>query len=1124
MAPACKRIFPVLILALMAASCLCAYVRKRNTKYYTVLDNSPAVLRCDFPKKVEYPQQVMWVKGKISIMSLDGEDFHTMAERLDPKMAQNYRLEAGEDYTSLIIPKAYIANPDVDHPGLYKCVVDNFYEQRYELSVVKNDLRCIVKNSDQIREPALVGTKLLIHCSVTKDRVPKGSLNFTLLLDGVNSASRFVSGKNLYDEVTNVAKVNFTLDLTKALHGKRVEVRLEINEFDQGRNEEEMPKVGVVEKLRLTHGFSVDCPKNQLYIVDSVARADAHIAGQVHKVMANYDEASQALPIPYCDVASEAHLSFPYRVDWVSRDNDTEVAVSFIDENTGKIAEKYRVYLEKKHADAFAAKSQSRLRLSIADFDSSSVFDDTDLDFKSSPYLSCRFKRDGSVIETLSLQVGPESDLRSFVIFCQVISAFDVKSVMVKSPTRPILDPAISVSLHRSEQPDEVDADERPAPSFEISFLRGNETANEEAFFDSFIFPPANDVEVDWKAQALEQVEARSEVEEEVPEPKEQLENSVDKISFAKVSSVGTASSINKTGSPEYEDKENQMDATKSTATADLKDMVGLSENTEDDFENAVGPVVDASTDLNTLTTATAAAEVTNLTSADVDKELESKSDGKQSLSRTRRDITDSDDEVAFKISEKGKLEGFPRVALSVDIVYQAGPQLLYLAYKLPVVSVNYAPSLLCDETASPTKLPFAFHCSYPAIPNIDFSRASVFASPEFAGRLFGRFRRTADGFSIDASVLGDKSEEKGSDDNSVARALVEELRGRKENLAVRVETSDARVLQNVVALDFSDLEEIPLSALIVAGKEPEVVISEPGKQIPGSNGKGGPVKRPGEDEPKRGGDVRTGEIGKSAQQGGADGFVGKMMKKDWFLPVVGAVGGVVCLALGVAVYAGMRRRARDDAPARMDAHIVGDQPDVADLPDEDDDGYAAKPVSVAHSEMEESGETWLREPGGEEYDRDQRNAADDVEAARYVDNANSSNNNNNSSNSLNYSNCNNNNLCDVEYESEDDVSMTVQDSYEGPRADSMESLTPPDIRDYDGVCRYDDSGVCRFGDAALSPDHTWLPSAESLIVPDHPPTPIKYSAIKAMQSFPANVALTPTSRKTPAPPAEVDV
>ena len=134
---------------------------------------------------------------------------------------------------------------------------------------------------------------------------------------------------------------------------------------------------------------------------------------------------------------------------------------------------------------------------------------------------------------------------------------------------------------------------------------------------------------------------------------------------------------------------------------------------------------------------------------------------------------------------------------------------------------------------------------------------------------------------------------------------------------------------------------------------------------------------------------------------------------------------------------------------------------------------------------MEESGETWLREPGGEEYDRDQRNAADDVEAARYVDNANnSSNNNNNSSNSLNYSNCNNNNLCDVEYESEDDVSMTVQDSYEGPRADSMESLTPPDIRDYDGVCRYDDSGVCRFGDAALSPDHTWLPSAESLIVP----------------------------------------
>jgi len=47
---------------------------------------------------------------------------------------------------------------------------------------------------------------------------------------------------------------------------------------------------------------------------------------------------------------------------------------------------------------------------------------------------------------------------------------------------------------------------------------------------------------------------------------------------------------------------------------------------------------------------------------------------------------------------------------------------------------------------------------------------------------------------------------------------------------------------------------------------------------------------------------------------------------------------------------------------------------------------------------------------------------------------------------------------------------------------------------------------------------------ADSLIVPDQPPTEIRTgSAVKAMQSFPANRQLTPR-KLAPIPPAEVDV
>ena len=183
-------------------------------------------------------------------------------------------------------------------------------------------------------------------------------------------------------------------------------------------------------------------------------------------------------------------------------------------------------------------------------------------------------------------------------------------------------------------------------------------------------------------------------------------------------------------------------------------------------------------------------------------------------------------------------------------------------------------------------------------------------------------------------------------------------------------------------------------------------------------------------------------------------------------------------------------------------ALILGNQPD------EDDEGYEAKPASAAPSAAGlESGDTWLREPAGE--DRD-------LEAGRNVSN-------NNDKNSFKYNVNNNNNRCESASESEDGLSTPVQGL-----DDSFEELpASPDIRELDGHCRYDDSGICRFENSVTpirSSDHSWIPSAQSLLVPDYAPNPIKNSsAIKAMQSFPANVVLSPVSRMLTSQ-AEVDV
>ena len=81
-------LIPTLLLILIIPNLVAAIGNKKT--YLTVKHGSPATLMCVFDNP--NPNQVLWVRGKLGLMSLDGEDFFTMATQLDPKLHSNYRL------------------------------------------------------------------------------------------------------------------------------------------------------------------------------------------------------------------------------------------------------------------------------------------------------------------------------------------------------------------------------------------------------------------------------------------------------------------------------------------------------------------------------------------------------------------------------------------------------------------------------------------------------------------------------------------------------------------------------------------------------------------------------------------------------------------------------------------------------------------------------------------------------------------------------------------------------------------------------------------------------------------------------------------------------------------------
>ena len=183
----------------------------RQTMYITVRENTPVAMKCRFP--VEDPNQISWQK--------DGST---------PSLGSNVRIKYYEGLSTLIIEKADLG----EHSGSCKCVFnDSLHEEKFELSVVKNDLGCTVAKSGKVLTsgtPLYVDEVLQIECFITANFSLAGYIELTLLVDEKPVATQRVSSDYHF-----LARPNFfgrlALPLTKELNGASVVAVVEVDQF-----------------------------------------------------------------------------------------------------------------------------------------------------------------------------------------------------------------------------------------------------------------------------------------------------------------------------------------------------------------------------------------------------------------------------------------------------------------------------------------------------------------------------------------------------------------------------------------------------------------------------------------------------------------------------------------------------------------------------------------------------------------------------------------------------------------------------------------------------------------------------------------------------------------------------
>ena len=304
--------FPVIISIVALSFCNVDALPPNN---YTVLEGSKVVLRCDY--EGADPNQLLWVRGKLGTMSLDGSDFFTIARTLDPDLHRAYKIESDGRSSSLIMEDAAISDPQRQHPGLYKCVIDLYREVKYHVSIVKNDLTCRLVGDAEGTTDAntyAVGSLMEIECTITKDREPSGRLEFSLSVGKEVVQTVFFYGETLWKKQTDVATIRFQLSLKETYHGQSVQVALALNTFNPEVGKSQL-KLVVAERLQLSYNIRLQCFLFHFHLEsDTVDVSSGKVA-----VLVDADIQCLPNPRPYCLIFSAAPFESERTVSWQLR-------------------------------------------------------------------------------------------------------------------------------------------------------------------------------------------------------------------------------------------------------------------------------------------------------------------------------------------------------------------------------------------------------------------------------------------------------------------------------------------------------------------------------------------------------------------------------------------------------------------------------------------------------------------------------------------------------------------------------------------------------------------------------------------------------------------------------------
>jgi len=905
--------FPVIII-FVALSTLCHVNALLEPKYLTVLEGSKVVLKCDY--EGGNPNQVLWVKRKLGVMSLDGSDFFTIARTLDPNLPNAYQLESDGTSSSLIMEDAAMGDLEREHPGLYKCVIDLFREIKFHVSIVKNDLACrwvdIARGKDE--DTFLMGSFHYIECTITKDRQPNGLLQFSLIVGDEVVETVHVYGEDLWKQNTNVATPRFKLSPIEAYHGQSVQIALKLNTFGSGVGET-LLKVTVAERLRLSYDIRIHCVPSQIYVKSAVKDVSPGLVSVPEVAVQRPPNA-----LPHCLVYSSAPFQQERAVFWRVQGEelresfsgtDNEFVGPFVSEDN--MVEKgddshetvYLVNITKSLAESLLW-GNSTFDASIRDLNRN-VSATLTLETHFEPRLVCR---DNAVFQL------PSSDASaSPFLFCSFVSQPPVKNVSMSADFTTVhLRPRWRISSRSpyiDQSNDFEDFGSRhyvslSGPHFEIilpkSLTKADIRQFVSSFDDSFARSDGSGDWISWRGSPFVSLTQNQ------PEPEHGKMNAI--LESLEETNAGIESV-----SEETLNHEEQTNDVVDPTMEEAEDGADIGNGSAGFGSVGDGSAVVPSHSLSAI-------------EDEVDFRRRRKRDVGKVAFRIKRIVADNktivpgnstpnsdlktNDVVAPESKEfKMIYDSIPSPAIfpgtdftmlfKANAIFRVGNYERAVDFRLPSIRLHYRDALRCDGPVFPNSLKYKISCFSLSMPIVNLSSISIMStSEEFASSIAGRIVRTMNGFDVNVEVDED-------------RFGYRRLREQRFDLIVRLDDSFGSQVKSV-KIDFANL---PLRPAASQDLDPE----GNGAKQEGAN-KDGAAKEGKLRLPEI---QRMADIGKVAEDGG-DGrpptMVANMMQKKWFLPVIGIVSGFTVLVVAIAIYAGVRKRAA--RPDRMERHRVG--------------------------------------------------------------------------------------------------------------------------------------------------------------------------------------------------------